>query len=103
MKILLITATDNLTVLQIPLKTFSRNPQTQICVVHQIRNACRYVVWKDKKEFTKDMKDIYDAPTKRAAKAALEDFAEKWNTSTPMPLKAGGITGKNLPLFMSSL
>lgn len=40
---------------------------TQICVVHQIRNSCRYVVWKDKKEFSRDMKDIYAAPTKQAA------------------------------------
>lgn len=39
--------------------------QTQICVVHQIRNACRYVVWKDKKEFSRDMKHIYDAPNKQ--------------------------------------
>tara|TARA_B100000678_G_scaffold157340_1_gene131359 strand:+ start:3330 stop:3527 length:198 start_codon:yes stop_codon:yes gene_type:complete len=35
--------------------------KTQICVVHQIRNACRYVVWKDKKGFAGDMKHIYNA------------------------------------------
>jgi len=46
---------------------------------HQIRNSTRYVVWKDKKEFTKDLKYIYTAPNQQAAKAALEDFKLKWN------------------------
>ena len=75
---LLITATDNLNGFTDTIKNVFPESKTQICVVHQIRNACRYVVWKDKKEFTKDMKNIYDAPTKSAAKAALEDFAKKW-------------------------
>ncbi|MEK5778318.1 transposase, partial [Acinetobacter nosocomialis] len=34
----------------------------------------------DRKEFSTDMKHIYAAPTKDAAKAALEDFAKKWET-----------------------
>ena len=33
---------------------------------------------KDRKAFSADMKHIYTAPTKEAAKAALEDFAGKW-------------------------
>lgn len=98
---LLITATDNLNGFTDTIKNVFPESKTQICVVHQIRNACRYVVWKDKKEFTKDMKNIYDAPTKSAAKAALEDFAENGNTSILMPSKVGGITGKSLLLFMS--
>src|SRR5690606_21521683 len=38
-----------------------------------------YVVWKDKKEFARDMKYIYTAPNREAARAALEDFKFKWN------------------------
>jgi transposase-like protein len=30
--------------------------KTQICVVHQIRNACKHVAWKNRKQFTADMK-----------------------------------------------
>jgi len=75
---ILITATDNLNGFTETIKTIFPNSVTQICVVHQIRNSCRYVVWKDKKEFSKDMKQIYTAPTKEAAKAALEDFKIKW-------------------------
>jgi len=43
-------------------------------------NACRYVVWKDKKEFTPDMKQIYDALTRKAAEMAFNDFAGKWES-----------------------
>lgn len=34
------------------------------------------------------MKQIYDAPTKQAAKAALEDFANKWNSKYPYAVKS---------------
>ena len=73
---ILITATDNLNGFTQTIKNVFPKSQTQICVVHQIRNSARYVVWKDKKEFTRDMKQIYYAPTKKATKSALEDFAK---------------------------
>ncbi len=38
------------------------------------------MVWKEKKAFTSDMKHIYTAPNKEAAKAASEDFKSKWNS-----------------------
>ncbi|MCS2323216.1 transposase [Bacteroides fragilis] len=47
---------------------------TQICVVHQIRNSCRYVVWKEKKEFTSDLKNICNGAIKEAAKMELDNF-----------------------------
>lgn len=46
---ILITATDNLNGFPDTIRTVLPESKTQICVVHQIRNACRYVVWKDKK------------------------------------------------------
>ncbi|CAD7803846.1 hypothetical protein CHRY9390_01139 [Chryseobacterium aquaeductus] len=74
---ILITATDNLNGFTQTIRSVFPESKTQICVVHQIRNACKYVVWKDRKEFSADMKHIYTAPTKDAAKAALDDFATK--------------------------
>ncbi|WP_164122006.1 transposase [Sphingobacterium sp. xlx-130] len=55
----------------------------KVCVVHQIRNACRYVLWKDKKSLTADMKPIYDVPNKQGAQAALDDFVERWESKYP--------------------
>ncbi|MBO9573680.1 MAG: IS256 family transposase, partial [Chitinophagaceae bacterium] len=75
---ILITATDNLNGFTTTIRTVFPESSTQICVVHQIRNSMRYVVWKDRKEFTRDMKEIYGAPTKEAAAAALNDFEQKW-------------------------
>lgn len=74
---MLITATDNLNGFSATIRSVFPECSTQVCVVHQIRNACRYVVWKDKKAFTADMTPIYDAPNKQAAEAALTDFANK--------------------------
>lgn len=34
------------------------------------------------------MKQIYDAPTKQAARASLEDFANKWNNKYPYAVKS---------------
>lgn len=85
---ILITATDNLNGFTQTIKTVFPQSTTQICVVHQIRNASRYVVWKDKKEFARDMKEIYTAPTKDAAKLALGDFEKKWNDKYSYAIKS---------------
>lgn len=96
---ILITATDNLNGFTDTIKTVFPESVTQICVVHQIRNSCKYVVWKDRKEFTKDMKQIYTAPTKEAAKAALEDFKQKWNTKYSYAIKSWENNWDELTVF----
>lgn len=96
---ILITATDNLNGFTQTIKNVFPESQTQICVVHQIRNSARYVVWKDKKEFSRDMKQIYDAPTKESAKAALEDFANKWNDKYPYAVKSWKENWEELTVF----
>jgi len=96
---ILITATDNLNGFTNTIKTVFPTSVTQICVVHQIRNACKYVVWKDRKDFTKDMKEIYTAPTKEAAKAALQDFKEKWNGKYSYAIKSWENNWDELTVF----
>ncbi|MXV39407.1 IS256 family transposase, partial [Flavobacteriaceae bacterium Ap0902] len=96
---ILITATDNLNGFTQTIRTVFPQSQTQICVVHQIRNACRYVVWKDKKAFTADMKLIYTAPTKQAAEAALEDFAQKWESKYGYAIKSWRENWEELTVF----
>lgn len=96
---ILITATDNLNGFTQTIKQVFPQSQTQICVVHQIRNSARYVVWKDKKAFTKDMKQIYDAPTKQAAKEALEHFATTWNHKYPYAIKSWKDNWEELTVF----
>lgn len=96
---ILITATDNLNGFTQTIRAVFPESQTQICVVHQIRNACRYVVWKDKKEFSRDMKHIYDAPTKQAAEAALKDFSLKWGKKYPYAIRSWEDNWDELTVF----
>lgn len=96
---ILITVTDNLNGFTDTIKNVFPLSSTQICVVHQIRNAARYVVWKDKKAFTMDMKQIYNAPTKQAAEAALNDFAERWNGKYSYAVKSWKNNWDELTVF----
>lgn len=96
---ILITATDNLNGFTDTIRNVFPESRTQICVVHQIRNACRYVVWKDKKEFAADMKMIYDAPSREAAEAALNDFAAKWETKYGYAVKSWCDNWQDLTVF----
>ncbi|HET8858447.1 IS256 family transposase [Marivirga sp.] len=96
---ILITATDNLNGFTDTIRASFPESVTQICVVHQIRNTCRYVVWKDKKEFTRDMKEIYTAPNKEAALAALNDFALKWESKYSYAIKSWKDNWDELTVF----
>lgn len=99
MEDILITATDNLNGFTQTIRTVFPQSATQICVVHQIRNSCRYVVWKDKREFSQDMKDIYAAPTRQAAQAALESFESKWGSKYGYAIKSWKDNWEELTVF----
>lgn len=96
---ILITATDNLKGFTDTIRTVFPQSKTQICVVHQIRNACKYVVWKDKRNFTADMKHIYNAPTRQAAEAAMQDFADKWENKYAYAVKSWRENWEELSVF----
>lgn len=75
---ILIACTDNLKGFTDAIKGVFPQTVTQLCIVHQIRNSCKYVVWKDRKSFCADLKEVYAAPNKSAAEDALVGFAAKW-------------------------
>ena len=57
------------------------------------------MVCKDKKEFTADIKQIYDAPTREAAEAALSDFASKWESKYAFAVKSWRDNREELTVF----
>jgi putative transposase len=65
-------------------------PQTsvQLCIVHLVRAALRYVSTQDSKAVTADLKKIYQAATVVEAEQALEEFAQAWNAKYPTIAKA---------------
>lgn len=85
---ILVTVTDNLNGFTQTIKSVFPESTTQICVVHQIRNSCKYVVWKEKKEFTADLKNIYNAPTKEAASLELDLLEQKWGGKYPYAIRS---------------
>jgi len=64
-------------------------PQTkvQLCIVHLVRAALRYVSDQDSKAVARDLKKIYGAATLLEAEQALEEFAQAWQVSYPTIIK----------------
>lgn len=59
----------------------------QRCVVHQVRTSMKFVTWEDRKDFARDLKRIYRAPTREQAEKQLDALAEKWAARYPMAVK----------------
>jgi transposase-like protein len=57
--------------------------RVQLCIVHLVRAALRYVSTEDSKAVVRDLKKIYQAATVEEAEQALEDFAEAWDGKYP--------------------
>ena len=85
---ILITSTDNLKGFTEAIVSIFPQSVTQICVVHQIRNASRYVVWKDKKQFASDLKTVYSAASKDLGWQALETLEATWGKKYPHAIKS---------------
>ena len=81
------------------IRTVFPQSSTQICVVHQIRNSCKYVVYKDKKEFTADMKNIYNAPNKEVAATELDNLEKKWAGKYPYAILSWRNNWDDLTVF----
>jgi len=60
------------------------NTLVQLCIVHMIRNSCKFVSYKDLKEVTTDLKKIYTANTEEIALLELKSFASKWDSKYPV-------------------
>jgi putative transposase len=57
--------------------------RVQLCIVHLVRAALRYVPDKDSRAVAADLKKIYRAATVAEAETALEEFAQAWDAKYP--------------------
>ena len=60
----------------------------QRCIIHQIRYSMKYVGSSYVKEFMRDLKLVYKAPTKEVAYEALRDLENKWGSKYPMVINS---------------
>ena len=75
---ILIMSVDNLKGFSEAISSVFPKTEIQKCVVHQIRNSIRYISYKDTREFTSDLKEMYNAPTLEQAEFELDELEEKW-------------------------
>jgi len=75
---ILIACTDNLKGFTQAIKAVFSQTVTQLCIVHQIRNSCRFVVYKDRQIFCQDLKKVYTAINETTALEEFALFKLKW-------------------------
>jgi transposase-like protein len=78
-----VACVDGLKGLPEAIETVFPNAQVQLCIVHKVRNALKYVPWKERKAVAKDLRAIYGAATLAEADGALARFSERWDDHYP--------------------
>lgn len=96
---ILIIYTDNLNGFTDTICTVFPYSSTQICVVHLIRNSCKYVVYRDKIEFAADMKNIYNASNKEVVATELDNQEKKWAERYPYAILSWRKNWDDLTVF----
>lgn len=76
---ILIACTDNLKGFTQAISAVFPDAVTQLCIVHQIRNSCKFVIYKDRIDFCADLKKVYTASNRLVALDEFEKFKLKWN------------------------
>lgn len=96
---ILIAAVDGLKGFPEAIESVFTGCEVQQCVIHQIRNTIRYVASKNQKEFMRDLKPVYKAPTEEAGLEQLDRLEEKWGKKYPYPIKSWRSNWTNLSVF----
>ena len=76
-------------------------PKTRVqrCIIHQIRASLKYVVWKDRKAFTADLKTVYQASTREEAETNLLKLEETWGGKYRAAIKSWQNNWEELATF----
>ncbi len=99
----MIAAVDGLSGFPDAINTVFPKTEVQLCMVHMVRNSVKYISYKDRKEITSDLKEIYLAPSDKAAETALQRFAERWDRKYPAISKSWrGRWNEVIPFFKFS-
>lgn len=97
---ILITCTDNLSGFTQAIKAAFTLALTQLCIVHQIRNSCKFVPWSERREFAAGLREIYSAVNEQAAGDALDRFEQKWGGKYAYAIKSWRANWAELVTFL---
>lgn len=98
-KEILIACMDGLKGLPQAIKTVFPNVNIQTCIIHQIRNSIKYIASKDKRDFMKDLKEVYKAPTEELALAQLDNLKNAWGSKYAIVIDSWYANWNNLSTF----
>lgn len=87
-KDILVLCADGLTGIKESIAAAFPNTEYQRCIVHQIRNTLKFVADKDKKEFSKDLKSIYQAANEEIGYQNMIEVSKKWEKHYPNSMKS---------------
>jgi putative transposase len=87
LKDIFIACMDGLSGFPEALRTAYPQAKVQLCIVHLVRAALKYVTDKDSDQVIVDLKKIYQAATVIEAETALEGFAQAWDAKYPTIVK----------------
>jgi putative transposase len=96
LKDIFIACVDGLTGFTEALHTAYPEAKVQLCIVHLVRAALKYVTDKDSDQVIADLKKIYQAATVIDAEAALESFAQAWEAKYPTIVKQWRLKWSNI-------
>jgi len=96
---ILIASVDGLKGFPEAIQSIFPKTDVQLCVVHQIRNSLKYIAWKNRKEFMKDLRQVYQASTKESAELALDALEKRWGKSYPIVIQSWRTHWENLSYY----
>lgn len=96
---ILIACVDGLKGFPEAIQTIFPKASIQLCIVHQIRNSLKYVGSQYQKEFLKDLKEVYRAPTKAVAEHNLLKLSEYWGERYPIVTQSWENNWENLSTY----
>lgn len=96
---ILIACVDGLKGFPEAITTVYPKVEIQLCIVHMIRNSLKFIGSKNKKEFMKQLKTVYKAPSEKAALDALDELELTWGDKYPIVIKSWRTNWGNLSTF----
>jgi transposase-like protein len=85
---ILIACIDNLNGFAEAIESIFPKTEVQLCVVHQVRNAQKYLSYKDSRPFMKDLQLVYKADTEEQALGQLDQLEKTWGQKYPKVIES---------------
>lgn len=97
----LIACIDGLKELPDTIKKVFPNVDIQLCIIHMIRNSLKYIPHHQSKEFMRELKEIYKAPTEKVGYQNLEKLQQKWGAKYALAVRPWLVHWDNLKTFFA--